>query len=457
MKNYVYSFSLVMLLGIFSSEAFAYDIEVVNADGVKIYYNYINNGQELEVAQGNKAYSGTVNIPETITYMNRTRNVTAIGTSAFHGCAYLNAVTLPSTLKTIGSSSFESCKGLTSITIPDHVTDINANAFDNCTGIPSVVIPNSVVTIGENAFRNCNSLTSLTIGNSVKTIRSNVFAGCSKLTSVVVPNSVTFLGDFVFSRCGALTSVTLPEGLTTISSHTFSNCNHLESVTIPNSVTSIGDNAFSYCEKLSAVTIPDNVTSIDQWAFSRCKSLTSLTIGKSVESIGLGAFYECTSLRSVEISSSVTSIGKSAFELCNIETVFSFIENPFTIIGKSNNNRSFSTNTYNNATLHVPVGTLSKYKATTGWKDFMFIEEDLQNQTGISQSQFSALKIVSNQGVITVLDAHMNAHIAIYAIDGHLVGSARADGHATSIVTNLRQGEVAVVKIDGKTVKTVMK
>jgi hypothetical protein len=35
MKNYVYSFSLVMLLGIFSSEAFAYDIEVVNADGVK--------------------------------------------------------------------------------------------------------------------------------------------------------------------------------------------------------------------------------------------------------------------------------------------------------------------------------------------------------------------------------------------------------------------------------------
>ena len=28
-----------------------------------------------------------------------------------------------------------------------------------------------------------------------------------------------------------------------------------------------------------------------------------------------------------------------------------------------------------NATLYVPYGTKDKYKATTGWKDFVFIEE----------------------------------------------------------------------------------
>ena len=457
MKHFVYSFSLVIFMGMFAGKAFAYDIEAVNADGLKIYYNYINNGQELEVTQGNKAYSGTVNIPETVTYMNRTRNVTAIGMNAFNGCEYLYAVTLPSTLKTIGSSSFLLCKGLSSITIPDNVTDIKDYAFQGCTGLTSVVIPNSVVTIGGNAFQNCKGLTSLTIGNSVKTILSDAFAGCSKLTSVVIPNSVTFLGGYAFSGCGALVSATLSEGLTAISSHTFSSCYHLESVTIPNSVTSIEDNAFEYCEMLSAVVIPENVTSIGKWAFSRCKSLISLTIGKSVESIGLGAFYECAGLRSIEIPGSVTSIGNMAFELCNLETVFSLIENPFKITGKSDKNRCFSTNTYNNATLHVPVGTLSKYKATTGWKDFLFNEEDLQNQTGISQRQFAALKIVNNQGVITVLHAHKNAHIAVYAIDGHIEGSAWSDGCATSVVTNLRQGEVAVVRIDGKTVKIVMK
>jgi len=35
----------------------------------------------------------------------------------------------------------------------------------------------------------------------------------------------------------------------------------------------------------------------------------------------------------------------------------------------------FTTNTLNNATLYVPVGTKEKYKATQGWQDFLFIEE----------------------------------------------------------------------------------
>ena len=51
------------------------------------------------------------------------------------------------------------------------------------------------------------------------------------------------------------------------------------------------------------------------------------------------------------------------------------IENPFTITGKTSNYRTFTQNTFNNATLYVPKGTIEKYKATDGWKDFLFIEE----------------------------------------------------------------------------------
>ncbi len=71
----------------------------------------------------------------------------------------------------------------------------------------------------------------------------------------------------------------------------------------------------------------------------------------------------------------MTSIGDCAFDRADISTVISLIENPFKITGKTSNFRTFTQNTFNNATLYVPKGTIDKYKATYGWKDFLFIEE----------------------------------------------------------------------------------
>lgn len=74
----------------------------------------------------------------------------------------------------------------------------------------------------------------------------------------------------------------------------------------------------------------------------------------------------------------MTSIGSQAFDGCDIPTVISLIENPFAIDGKASEYfRTFSLNTFNNATLYVPSGTIEKYKATDGWKDFVFIEEGI--------------------------------------------------------------------------------
>ena len=232
------------------------------------------------------------------------------------------------------------------------MTSIGDYAFWNCSGITSVTIPNSVTSIGERAFYYCSRLTSVTIPNSVTSIGNYAFENCSGLTSITIPNSVAGIGDGAFYRCKGLTSITIPNSVTSIGGAAFSGCSGLTSVTIPNSVTSIGPSAFSSCFGLTSVTIPNSVTSIGGDAFAGCSGLTSVTIG-----------------------SGVTSIGNLAFEGADIPTVISLIENPFTITGKTSNSRTFSQNTFNNATLYVPKGTIDKYKATDGWKDFLFIEE----------------------------------------------------------------------------------
>ena len=94
--------------------------------------------------------------------------------------------------------------------------------------------------------------------------------------------------------------------------------------------------------------IPNSVTRIGWSAFYGCKGLTSVTIPNSVTSIGGYAFYGCSGLTSVTIGSGVKSIGNHAFDGVDIPTVISLIENPFTITGKTSDNRTFSQNTFIN-------------------------------------------------------------------------------------------------------------
>ncbi len=355
------------LLLFVASGASAYDF---SSSG--IYYNILS-GEDLtcEVTYGGTSslsalYSGSVNIPETVTHDGTQYSVTEIGSSAFYRCTGLTEVTIPSSVTRIGWLAFYGCSGLTEVNFNatactyagsnaintivfggcDNITTFNFG--ENVTIIPNylcynltsltseLTIPNGVTSIGSYAFYNCSGLTgTLTIPDGITTINKYTFYGCSGLTGeLTIPNSVTEIGSYAFYYCKGLTgTLTIPDGITTINNYTFSGCSGLTSVTIPNSVTEIGNAAFSGCSRLAGtLTIPNSVTTIGDYTFRNCSGLTEVTIPNSVATIGSCTFSGCSGLTSVTIPNSVTTIGGSAFEGCTGLTEIT-IPNSVTEIG----------------------------------------------------------------------------------------------------------------------------
>ena len=389
------------------------------------FLEFCTNLSSITVETGNTIYDSRDNcncIIETktnklITGCNSSTipdNVTIIGDRAFSECRGLTSITIPNTVTSIGKVAFGRCSGLTSITIPNSVTSIGDYAFSECSGLISITIPSSLTNIGLEVFSSCSALTSISvnIGNAkfdsrdncnaiIETKTNTLIVGCQ---NTIIPDNVTSIGNGAFYGCESLISITIPNSVTTIEASAFSHCSQLASVTIPNSVTTIGASAFSSCISLTSITIPNSVKSIGGFAFSGCY-FTSITIPNSISIIEDGVFFQCfkmntsvtfigkqtfmgcRAMKSVTIPNSVTSIGEQAFGWVDLQEVISNIENPFII-----NTNTFSDNTYNNAKLYVPTGTIEKYKTTNSWKDFKNIEEN--TKTSITDIRDDRINIV---------------------------------------------------------------
>ena len=100
-----------------------------------IYYNLDSGSGTAEVTSvpnGASDYSGSISIPENITYGGATYSVTSIGDKAFFYCTSLTSITIPNSVTSLGSECFWSCKNLTSITIPNSVTSLGSECFFLC-------------------------------------------------------------------------------------------------------------------------------------------------------------------------------------------------------------------------------------------------------------------------------------------------------------------------------------
>ena len=387
----------------------AHDFEV---DG--IYYNITNTSpNQVEVTfRGNyynsyeNEYTGTVVIPESVTYRGTTYSVNSISNSAFDDCTKVKKLTIEdsdyelnlgynsseeglfydcpietlyigrnlsySTGYSYGYSPFYKIEELKTVTIGNSVTSIGDYIFRDCQGLTEITIPDNVTEIGHDAFHRCTGLISVIIGNGVTSIGDEAFSRCTGLAVFTIPNSVSMLGEGIFYECTGLRKVTIGNSVAEIGDETFYNCRDLTKVTIPNSVTLIGNSAFYGCRNLIEVIIGDSITEIGDKAFYDCVSLTEIYIPNSVISIGNNSFMECISLTKITLGNSLISIGDHAFGYCNsIRTIYTKSIQPPTIEANT-----FTTDVYSDAKLYVPYGTIDEYEKAQYWSCFAIIEEE---------------------------------------------------------------------------------
>lgn len=466
MKRIKISMVLTILMSLVGTKTFAYDIEAKNADGQTIYYNYINDGKELEVTYlkiGSVSYNNhDLVIPEEVTYMGRTRKVTAIGDHAFSGSTSVPSVTIPNTVKTVGICAFAGCSyHLRRVVIGDSVESIGRYAFSECRYISDINIPHSVKEIGKNAFEKCTSLVGITIHN-VTTIENQLFSGCTNLTRVTLGDGVKYIKEEAFKDCKSLQYINIGKGLIGTSA-SFSDCKKLKFVNISdlsawcNIDFYTGEcNPLCYASQLYLddqeivdLIIPNDVLSIGNYSFYNFSGIKSVVVPNNVNSIGDKTFAGCKNLKSITLGDGLTKIGFMAFSDADIKSVISNIYNPFPI-----SNVCFSKNTYYNASLYVPMGTIDSYKQADGWKNFVYIEEG--TPSGVKTLKLDKTSIISNKGQITISGVDNGTDVAVYSASGLLLVAKKVVGNQLLLSTELNKGETAIIKIGEKAVKVIM-
>lgn len=370
----------------------------------------LNNIQHINLGDGIKHIGKEAFMGSFSSTITMGKGVETIGDFAFTYCDKLRKLVLGENVKSIGEGAFAYCKNLEGIVLPASLKSIGQNAFINCTSLHEIVLPNQLESIGNYAFQG-SGLDRITLPENLLYLGVGAFAGydltktrwygetnegmkeynattmafnffnseknpfqiaCSggSLREVIIPKNSRLkkIPSRAFEGNEKLTKLELlGDSITYIDELAFASCS-VDTLILPPSLTKFGALAFSYNEKLKYVIMPNSLKEIPHNAFFECSNLKKVQFPLYLTSIGHDAFGQCDSLSVVDIPGLVTYIGDYAFNGCKVDSVYSYLFDPFTI-----EQHTFSDHTMVNGTLFVPniEDTELKYIYDTRWSQFL--------------------------------------------------------------------------------------
>lgn len=328
-------------------------ISLFEVDGIK--YSVINNNNVEIIGNGISTLTELC-IKNKVEYYGNCYNVVSISDLAFKGCSYLSFVKIEDGVISIGKSSFEDCGNLKTIAMPSNLQNLDVAAFKNCLLLDSVILPQSITMMPFECFSGCKSLNSISIPANVVIFENNVFSGCTGLKELIFEDSDNplILPNGAYEGATGIQKKSVNGKTIQFKIQYYKPCFS----GLPIEKLYLGRNL----SKDSRYTISGDggvdyylITSYDA-PFGNLYKLKELTIGENVDVLGPeqeyisevdlyvtpGSFKNCSSIQRVDVKSQIPPSGAE-----------------------------FSTTVYNNAKLHVPDNTYSKYSCADGWKEFV--------------------------------------------------------------------------------------
>ncbi len=341
-----------------------------------IYYNVSGTNATVTYKDANyNSYSGTVNIPATVTNGGTTYNVTSIGMSAFQGCNGLTRVVIPNSVNYIMNYAFKDCTNLPNITIPASVFTIYNEVFVGCTRLKSVICLKATPGSWRDNIFDESTFSYATLyvpQGSGSAYQSTV--GTWHRFSNVRELECDFVQDAIFYK-------DLGNNRAAVTSVAYCQLSYSGDIVVPSTVTNGGNTytvtsvafgAFYYGDLLTSIVLPNTVRVIENYAFYDCRHLRSVNIPEGVTRLGYCTFGDCSSLTEITIPSTVTYIEEGTFIECTgLETITCRAAVPPVCPSTD----SFHSTNYETATLRVRATSLNAYRQATAWKEFSNKEE----------------------------------------------------------------------------------
>lgn len=437
-------------------------------------------------------------------------NVTTIGVAAFQGCTNLYSVKISKNVTSLAQELFEGCTNLTEIDWHPECTrgSIYGRCFYDCTSLKAFHLPAGIHLTGglpkyhtayeeknhTSIFKNCTLLDSLIIEDGEGTIHVNYnagnigsgtyygeFFGC-KINYVYLGRAFEDKSEYIDQKpilCYVEhleigDKVTeLPTWLPNLQSSV--DAKKLKTLVIGSSLTKVADfsnssYSGSFGQSLEYIkikrTTPPKANGFSNYNFIN----TILYVPK-----GAKAAYETAEIwknfwNIHEYSDDGTEVGTK--KCANPTISYSNGKISFTCQTEGATCQSTITDTdiksYNVNEIELGVtyivnvyATKPGYEnsevvtATLCWFNVEPKTEGLSND--IASAKGNAVLIQNDDGIINVSGVEDGVNINVYTAAGVLVGVSKSHGGFSTIVTNIPNGEIAIVRIGDISVKVLMK